>query len=64
VPWTHNPITSTAAVGYLIIAAWLLFPAAHWIEWIAVADLLLFVGLLGARTTRPCRTSRQTTHAQ
>jgi hypothetical membrane protein len=59
----NAPITSTAAVGYLIIAAWLVFPAAHWIEWIAVADLLFFVGLLGARTTRLCRSTRHT-HAR
>lgn len=49
---SNAPITFTAAIGYAVIALWLLFSGAHWLEWIAVADLLLFSCLLGARTTK------------
>jgi hypothetical protein len=44
-------IASTAAIGYLIIAAWLIFPRRTGSNGIAVGDLLFCVGLLGARTT-------------
>lgn len=54
---SNAPITFTAAVGYVVIALWLLFSDAHWLEWIAVADLLMFACLLGARTTTLSRES-------
>jgi hypothetical membrane protein len=52
------PIILTAFVGYLAITASLLVPTAHWLEWAAVADVLIFTCLLGARTSTLCRGRR------
>lgn len=53
---SRTRLWATVGVGLTAITSFLCFSREHWIEWVVVADQLLFLALLGSRTAALSRT--------